>query len=193
MKTPREKFMILGLPALLILAVYVNWFNSPLQKDLVKANNELRGLQSKVSSPGILVQKSARLNQLTNEWKQVQDNHVQLEQQWKTLAGLDEAHRSEKIEELAESLKRHGLNIIEQTLESGKQGTVPHALDAVGKRMGDRKPQVWRFRMVGSYASMLRVLDELTYGDPAVTPLGLTMKEIRLTTDLREWTLVVWI
>lgn len=193
MKTPREKLLILALPSLIVLAIYVNWFGSPLQKEVQRANGELRGLQSKVSSPVVLVQKSAKLNQVNNDAKLLQEQFTELERDWKTLAGMDGSHRSAKIEELAELLKSHGLNVIEQTLETGKEGTVPGALEAVVKRMGDRKPQVWRFRVRGTYASLFGALTQLTNGEPAVTPLGLTMKDAPLHTAIREWSLVVWI
>jgi hypothetical protein len=192
MKTQREKLLILIVPSLAVLAIYVNWFAMPLQKDIDNANNQLNGLKSKVGSPVVLVQKGARLVQLNNEVKQLQEQQVELERDWKTLAGVD-GPRSPKIEQLTDLLRLHGLSVIEQTLETGKDGTVSVALDPVVKRMGDRKPQLWRFRVRGTYASMFQALKELTKGEPAVTPLGLTMKEAPLYSDVREWSLMVWI
>ncbi len=193
MKTLREKLLILALPSLLILAVYVNWFNSPLQKDVQKTDNELRALKGKVGSPGVLAQKGARLTQVNNEGKQLREQYAELERDWKTLVGIDGPPRSEKIEDLADLLKRHGLSVVEQAQETGREGAVPPALEAVTKRMGDRKPQVWRLRLRGTYVNMFRALTELTKGEPAITPLGLTMKEAPLYGDTREWSLVVWI
>jgi hypothetical protein len=174
----------------------MNWFARDARTELQRANNELRSLKDKVGSPGLMAQKSARLGQINQELKQLQEQQRELDSQWKLLAGIDNPRRSEKIEQLAELLKRHGLNVIEQGQETGKQGTVPPALEVVSKRMGQRPPEVWRFRVRGSYAGMFRVMTELTSGDPAVTPLGLTLKDVSKDTqpgDIREWTLVVWI
>lgn len=192
MKSQREKVLILVLPPLLVLAIYANWFGRPLTKDVQSAEGQLRSLQSKVGSPHIIPQKSAKLAQVNNDAKLLREQYSELERDWKTLAGLDGV-RPHKIEQLADLLKRHDLSVIEQTLETGKEGAVPAALDGVVKRMGDRRPQIWRFRLRGTYASLFGALKELANGELAVTPLGLTLKDAPLHTEIREWSLVVWI
>jgi hypothetical protein len=132
---------------------------------------------------------------------QLQAHQRDLERQWQALAGAEgETQRSEKIEQLTGLLKRHGLHVIEQAqADGGKDATIPPALGELAKRLGaageKHKPQLWRFRVQGSYAAMLRVLAQLAYGEPAVTPLALTMKEIKdaAPNTPREWTLLVWI
>jgi hypothetical protein len=198
MKSSREKVLLLVMPVLLVGVLYVNWVLPGLQGEIQKAETERRGLQARAGSPAVLAQKSARLAELTREAATLQATHTDLERQWASLTGPgDDPLRSEKIEQLTGLLKRHGLNVIEQGHAEGKEATIPPALEGIAKRMAARgekhRPQLWRFRIQGTYAAMLGALVQLAYGEPAVTPLGLTMKEAPLHSDVREWTLVVWV
>jgi hypothetical protein len=194
----REKLLLLTLPPLFTLAIYVNWIHKPLQTEIGRTRSELASLQQKAGNPAVLAQKRAQLIRRDQELKQLQTQKTTLEQQWDGITGgsADPARRSERIESLTALLKGNGLTVIEQApAEGGKDSAVPKALESVAKRMAEtgerQKPQLWRFRIHGTYSAVLRALSQLGEGDASVIPLGLAMKESG--NPIHEWTLLVWI
>lgn len=196
----RDKILVMILPALLTLLAYLYWFFFPIRGEILKAYNELRSLQARQPSLAQLQLKAARVSQLKDDLERCQQQKQDLEKQWQALVGggAETGRRSLKIEGLTALLKQHGLNILEQAqAEGSKESNMPPALAGVVKRMSEageqHRPQVWRFRVQGSYLSLLRVLSRLGQGDTLVIPLSLTMKEAEWHSDVREWTLLLWI
>jgi len=201
MKTSnRDKILILFLPSLLVAVLYWQWIASPLGAEVTKASKELAALKSRPPAEPLIMMKTAQVSKLHEELAQCQKDKQQLEAQWQALAGINHGtgRRPDKIETLTAVLNQYGLIILEQAqAETSKDANLPGGLNAVVQRLkdtaGPRKPEVWRYRVQGSYAGLLRVLHQLSSGEAAVVPLSVTMKETDLHSDVREWTLLLWI
>jgi hypothetical protein len=199
--TPRDKILMMFPPAILVVAVYAYGFFYPLQSELSKTQKALPGLQEQ--SRSAIAQfpvKAAKAVQVKKDLDNVQARKRDIEKQWRDLTETSSAgpQRNEKIENLTGLFKRYDLNILEQAQsDSGREATMPSMLTGVVKRLAEagehQRPQMWRFRIQGRFHSLLRVLGELAAGETLVIPLGLTMKEAGLHSDIREWTLLVWI
>lgn len=196
--TPREKLLLTILPSFLVIAGYLWWFQMPADAELAKADKDVQSHRKQADNVAAFAQKRSRLDQLEGEKKSLLDQKNLLEQQWRSLtANGHNGKRSEKVENLASLLARHGLHIVEQGQAStGKDAVLPPLLETVVRRQterGEAKLQVWRFRFHGTYPALRRVLNELGSGDPLAIPLSLTMKEAEFGSEIREWILVVWI
>jgi len=197
MKSTREKVLLLVLAPLGVCAIYAFLFASKQEAALLKVEEQVKGLRAKGDPRPQLAMKSARANELQEKLTKLRADKVALTAQWNQLAGTsaEPGRRNERVERLTTIFKQYGLTVIEQGEASGQNA--PAALDLVTKKLaegGDRhKPQLWRVVVAGSYTDLLGALKFLADGEPLAVPLNVTMKEASLATDVREWTLLMWI
>jgi hypothetical protein len=113
------------------------------------------------------------------------------------LAGSRKRMRS--LDALTALFKRYRLSIVEDCPAGEKhEAKLPTAMAEATKRlMGESQGQPGQVRcihFVGRYMDVLAALEELA-GDesPAAVPVGLSMSEANVESELREWTLMVWL
>jgi hypothetical protein len=199
--SPREKVIVLFLPAVLICAVY-GWFFYPArQAAWTRAVDAMRDADAK--SPGLKDQvllTQAKLALANRGLQNLQSDKQRARQAWEQAAAhcTDPLLRNQRIANLNHLLALRGLRVIEDAeAVSGKDGKVPAAVEGLCQELasmsGQHKPQVRKVRMVGRYLDVLAALDDLATREMVAIPVGLMMKEAPLNYIVREWVLLVWI
>jgi len=200
--TEREQVLVTFLPAAVIVAGYV-WLSplfssgkplGTLRDEYAQAGQEaVRPLELSAQRAQVATVKR-RIEELEKEKRDLEDRMAETCGQ---LAGSRKRMRS--LDALTGLFKRHGLSIIEDgPAEEGHQARLPAPMaEATGRLLGgspQRAGQVRCIHFVGRYMDVLAALEELA-GDssPAAVPVGLSMSEADVQSELREWTLLVWL
>jgi hypothetical protein len=199
--TARDRLLAMFLPSLMVLAAYGWFWFTPTQAAWTQAGKSLDA--ARAANPGLKNQVAQAQFQLTvvNLALQKADGEKKAAHQaWDAAAGRchDARLRNDRIEKLNGLLRRHDLRLLEDSeADSGKEGKIVPGLEGLAQQMATLavapKPQTRKIRMVGSYVDVVAALEDLTVGDVLAIPIGLSMKEAPLTSDVREWTLIVWI
>ena len=198
MKSTREKVLLLVLAPLAVLVIYSFLLSKKQTESLTRVEEQLKALRAKGDPQFQLMQKNAVIDQLDGKLVKLRADKGRLTEQWNQLIGVSQTpgRRNEKLERLTAVFKQYGLTVLEQAEAEGKDRP-PAALELVTKKFTENntqnKPQMLRIRVAGSYTDLLGALKHLAAGEPLVVPLGMTMKEASHMTELRDWTLVVWI
>ncbi|MCS6852987.1 MAG: hypothetical protein NZ700_17665 [Gemmataceae bacterium] len=206
----RETVLRLALPGVLILAAY--FVTLPLLGDWAQAINPRRSrddLQTRLRNDrardpresGLQLAAAAR-QQSAEQRDRLQERKAELEERWRALTRqlADSSGRTAVLAEVEPLLARHGLVALEQGPAEDRSGQshIPASLQPVLQLLSDRslalQARVVRFRFVGRYPDVLEAVAELAQRDWPVIPLSLSMDPVEnWNTDLRTWTLLLWI
>jgi len=198
----REQLLVTLLPAVVIVAAYV-WLSPMFSggKPLGTLREECDAARKSAVRPIDLMAQRAQVSTLKERIEALEKEKRELEgrvaETCGKLAGSRKRMRS--LDALTGLFRRHGLSIVEDC-PAGKdhEAKLPSAMaEATGRLMGrsqDQAGQVRCIHFVGRYMDVLAALQELAgEKSSAAVPVGLSMSEADMTTELRQWTLLVWL
>jgi hypothetical protein len=199
-KTNREKLLLLVLPAALILAFY-SFKLSGLRTRQAGARASLEEARKTIPTQPQFQVERKRIADLNLELADVVNQNRDRESQWRKLQedrSTNSTLRIETIEDVTALLNRNRLELTdEEPAEENNAVKLPLALERVATLLKKNNPEVntqlWRVRFVGRYEDVLRALEELNETEPLAIPVYLQMGEAKLSTEVRSWTLLLWI
>lgn len=198
--TNRDKMLLLLMPAMVIAGGY-SLKLSGISARLTSATTALAAAQKSVPAPAAVQAEQQQVAELNQQLAEIEVQTGEWERLWGEMraarAGNSHA-RIETIEGLTEVLNRNELELQEggpaETSESAK---LPKELEDLVKLLAEKQtntpPQLWRVRFIGRYGDVMDALEELQTEEPLAVPVHLQMTNASLTTDLRTWTLYLWI
>jgi chromosome segregation ATPase len=198
--TNREKLLILLLPAALILCGYSLKLSS-LRTRHAGAQAALEETRKTTPQKAQFQAERKRIADLNAELAELANRNKDREAQWRKLQqdrSTNSTVRIEAIEEITALLNRNQLKLVdEEPAEGTDAGKLPASLEAVAALLKKNNPEVntdlWRVRCVGRYEDVLHALEELNEVEPLAIPVHLQMGEAKHTTEIRSWTLFLWI
>jgi len=198
--TNREKMLLLLLPAMVIAGGY-SLKLSGISARLTAATAALAAAEKSVPAPAAVQAQQQRLAELNQRLAEIELQTSEWERIWGEMrasrAGNSHA-RIETIEGLTEVLNRNDLELQEGgPAETSESARLPKELEELVKLLAEKQastqPQLWRVRFIGRYGDVMDALEELQTEEPLAIPVHLQMTNASLTTDLRTWTLYLWI
>jgi len=190
MKTPREKWVLALLPAVLALGVYFWTSGRQSSASLKTAQAEL----AKASE----TDSRSRAKALVTEAQRLQDE-LELERSRVAQAPHQaeaplEIDRTRTLRALTGIFARHGLQLrsthrLTSTPVSKESETL--ALDLCA-RASASAPQFWMLEFTGPYAETLQAIRDMTHSRDLVVPTGIIMKSDDIESAEHHWSLTVW-
>src|SRR5438128_2269768 len=122
--TPRDKLLVLLLPAMLTVIGYGFWVLKPKQTELAMLQRSLEGARKAAPTPTQTMEKKAKLMQLVPEIRELEASTRKERDRWDHLACqcVDARKRNERREKLTGLLARHNLSLLEDgPTETDKQ------------------------------------------------------------------------
>jgi hypothetical protein len=199
-QTPRERILLTLLPTFLVIAVY-GWLIYPRQA-LEQSTQALQAAQAGEPSLTEYVEKELQIKELDREIEQLLEQQAGLEERRQNLMTSRLAGSSDQIStvhSLTNLMAMNRLQLVhEGPLEGKEQASFPPRLTqaarrAFGEEGSSLQPTLWQLKFHGRYHDVLRVVRHLAETDHPAIPIQLRMEEARFDTDIRAWTLVVWI
>jgi hypothetical protein len=197
--TPREKVLTLLLPSCLIVLVYAWMAQDKKQPGLAQMKQSLEAARAQAVPSAAVALQSANLAAVKKKIADLEKDKVRLTAAWQASAAhcTTIATRPDRANRLHALLKSRALLLVDSSPgDSAKDGRLSPALEKLSKLLAERTgqpPQVWRYRVQGSYKDVLQALQDLSQDDQLAIPIGLTMKDANSEISTREWTLLVWI
>lgn len=199
-KTDREKMLLLVAPPLLIGLFYL-WKLPQIQGNLAATERALETARKAQPSPAQAAAARTALAQANREMATLDEATRASQQQWADLQlerSNDSQARIRAIEGLTLLLKRNQLQLIDAAPDEGAEAKkLPPALEQVAKALvtnqANSTVQLWNVQFVGRYEDLVRALEALAEEEPFAIPVHLKMEEAKLGTEVRRWTLVLWI
>jgi len=198
-KTPRERLLIMLLPALIVVGGYVLGYAR--DKELEAARAQLESARKTAVSYMDVIAAQDNVDVARAKLEEIKKEKAGLDARWAKLGLLHEreAHdRNHAIKEVTRMLRDRGLHSIDESSADDDGSDLPPSFQSVLAQLNDGKPpaasrRMLKIRVVGRYADVLEALESLRdSGSPAI-PIGISMSEIRPDTAYRSWTLLLWI
>lgn len=197
-RSPRERVLLVLLPAFLVLTVY-GWFGA--RKPMSNLERTGKGLESARVNPisesdvrGVRAE-AARLDRETEtllaQRAELEDELSRLVSAMRTDTGSTGA-----IEVLSGVLGRYGLRTVsEGELDPTRRAGIGERIKTLESTLADRghrlDRRLWELELSGTYEAMLASLERLAVDAPAVIPVSIEMAET--PEGGRLWKLVVWV
>jgi hypothetical protein len=205
--TQRERGLLPFLPVAAILGVYAWWFHLVERPKLGDAKREYhQALATEIRHPD-LMQRQKEVIDLGRDVALLEQQKADLGRQGAEMAGPTGPERHAHQAALHELLKRHHLRLIEEAPMAQRGGgklakSLAEALGRLGHG-GEAGPnakappastvQVRSLRFIGRFEDVLAAIRELSLDqNPPGIPMTLSMSEASPHTELRSWTLLVW-
>jgi hypothetical protein len=188
---PREKWMLVCLPAILTAIVYSWGFARKNGVMLTAARTQLQEVSAQGNGKLNLTRKTQELTRLEDQF----DAYAERKQAAvKARGDVSGSNRTVALKRLAAAADSSNLVLIQSsaiTDSTAKQ----RQLAALSKGMEMPAPQLWRMELCGSYLDMLKMLEELKNADAFVVPVDVKMEPLKDETEspAMKWTLTVWI
>lgn len=214
----RERLLVTLLPAAVIAGGYFWYgqlFDTPAQS-AERLQKKYEQLLEEAPPPNAVFEKSAEVNWLQKELERIETQQQEYLKRWQTLRGEKTValeHQTDAMEHLTQMLKQNQLTILETGPAS--EDKLPPSLKAVTKQLSQESPiateakksrtgrasstqtptsvQLWQVRFIGTYLQVVSVLEALAERDSEAIPVALDMEEARPGTNLRVWTIFVWL
>lgn len=193
--------MLLLLAPPLLIALFYGWRLPTIQRNYQAAEAALQAAQKAQPAAAQFAVARAALSQAGRHLATVEQAAHECRQQWSDLESErsnDSRTRIRAIEGLTLLLKANDLELIDATPEEGADAQkLPPALEQVAKALGggqaSSRVQLWNVQFVGRYEDLVRALGDLAEEEPFAIPVHLKMEEAKFGTNIRRWTLVLWI
>jgi hypothetical protein len=194
--TPRERLLIMLLPALIVVGGYVLGYARDKELEAARAGLET-ARKSEVPYMDV-VDAQEKVDEANAKLAQVKKQKSELEARWRKLGSVHnrEAHdRNHAVKEVSRMLRDRGLHSIDESMADDE---LPPSFQSVLTQLnGDQPPQssrrLLKIRVVGRYAEVLEALESLRDSGSPVIPISLSMSDIRPDTPYRSWILLLWI
>ena len=196
-KTTRERWMLVLIPAALVLIVYAFFIRGPLMSRLDTVSSEADRLRSEPISLQGNAELRAERDELTHEERQIDARIAELRGAPLLPAGFGRsANRSAAIREITGLMERHRLRLNDQGQVQLAEAGAPNSFEELitntrSMREPDAEPTYWRFRFTGRYQDAYGMLKDLAASGQPVVPVSIRMERIPGSSHLR-WDLVVW-
>lgn len=214
----REKWVVIGLPALLTGLVYVFFPGSYANARLASYNEQIKKEREKPLSPQEIKEVSSENQKIQDALKTNREKAVTLAklqpEKFGSLFSSDE-DRGEPLRVISKAIEDHGLFLVKsEKLDSQGRTALPKYMHEKLARLSETfnppTPQIWRIEVLGSYTRMKEVCDELMKSKAFIVPLNVTMEPSRKratnekASDVAseavmnaggvfKWTLTVWL
>lgn len=196
-RTPRELLILTLFPALVVLITYLFRFNQqPQLEAAVTAMHQAQGAQ--VAPEAILAEEEAvkkledELAQIKTEAEDLQKRKVALETFQKRLPG----ERAIDMHSFTTLMWSCGLYTFEESPVENEL-KLPESTQSILKKFAPSgvsvQHKLYAVKFVGRYQQVIQALDNIANSDAAVYPVGLYMTEAPADSNLRTWTLVLWL
>jgi hypothetical protein len=213
--TEREQRLLPFLPTVAILLGYAWWFTIVQRPKVRTVQAEYRQAEAKQVRTSDLVVRQGEVKSLEKEVAVLEQKKVDLDRGVAQMTGTKPASlRHSNNRALSELLDRHHLRLVEESpVSKGGDARLPKSVkDVLGRlaesaqsRPGGKKAtvavqspvvksaQVRSIRFTGRFVDVLAAIQELSQNqDPPGIPIALSMAEANHTTEVRDWTLLVW-
>jgi hypothetical protein len=203
MKTSqRDKVLMMFIPGLALMMCYVLYYFTSGHRTLVKLQSEAAKATQRQPSDAQLTSIMLKARDADEALANAKKEHDALQGKWRELTGwVQSGDPHDRLTRLLELLKRNQVHLVnhvpaDAARDSGKTSVSP-AVAKLAKQIADkgsqRPPQLWRMHLIGSYASILHSLQELSSGEALAVPVALSMKQPETLGSAREWYILVWI
>lgn len=214
-QSARDRILAMLLPAILVGAGYMLFFNK--QKDLDAAEAELAAAKASAVDPMMVDLERMKLAELREKGDELKAAVARLNERRAALATVGKAPpmlRTQALRQLSNMLWDRGLYPFEESPLEGTSAKLSPSFDDVLKKLAkpsstsggvaqsaaatpigsnSNEQRVWRIRFYGRYSDVMRTLEALRDSESPVIPISLTMSEARTETQWRSWTLLLWI
>lgn len=195
--SPRDKALLIALPALVVVIGYTLAFARPPIERVRTLKIEAESTRPKVPRPHEIPEAEARVASLQLEVQRV-DNSLQLLQSSVSKissAGINNQNRLVTGERLSALWKRNGLILQEQKEIEDGWSILPATLQVLAshaQRAGATQlPRMWELQLTGQFGQLQGALEELAKSDLAVVPLTLEMAD-SYGSPIKSWRLRLW-
>jgi hypothetical protein len=197
--TERDKTLAMLLPAFAILLGYGLFVLRGKAGDVKRTNDALA--KAKAPSAAEIGFQRAEAAQAMQETQGIEAKLAALQKKWSYETAFCAAgtQSHDRVEKLTSLLKKHRLTPLENAEgdSANKDTKVSASLESMLKKIADQsagqKPQLRRIRFYGRFVDVHDALEELAQGPVLAIPVGLSMKQASSESNLREWTLLVWL
>lgn len=200
----RERWLLILLPAGLVVAGYAWGFMADLQDSVNATEKELSAAIENAVPLSEVAAEQIRLNELVEEERELAEEKRELEVELSRLAGgfgaAAGSGRTQAMQDLSRLFELHGMTIVNETPSVGRDQMPKSLANAISRLEAfdtdaDSKATVrmWRIQMVGRYTDLQRALTSMAQGGATAIPVSLSMAESQNRSSLRTWTLVVWL
>lgn len=194
--TPRERLLIMLLPALIVVGGYVLLYAR--DKELEAARVGLEAARKAQVPYMDVLDAQEKVNVARAKLEDVKKEKADLDARWKQLSSVHEreAHdRNHTVKEVLRVLRERGLHSIEQSVADDE---LPPSFQSVLTQLNNGQPlqssrRLLKVRVVGRYADVLEALESLRDSGSPVIPIGISMSEVPPDTSYRSWIMLLWI
>lgn len=187
--TPRERMLLLVLPAALVVMGYSIFFNARHMQALTRSTRDLNQAREKNRTQAIALDGPA----LDREITRLATEKATLQRQLDVFRGSEAtaAQRIEALVQVGALLRRHGLVVIEEGPAAAGMNAPQTTVRGVAKSSpGTPAPErVWQIRFLGPWGSVQEALAEMRGFEAGCFPINLTMAEPTPGVAARDWTL----
>lgn len=194
----RQRLLSALIPALLVLAIYVLFFNR--HGSVKQYQSSLAATRASATPPSELARQQSELETQQQQLTQLQEAKRELDGRWQALQAKHDPSpvgRMNAVQQLSDFLWEQRLSIVEESAEKDEaQDVLPPALDQVVDRLlkdSKTKPRIWKVRVIARYFDVVMALRllQLDNAIPAV-PISVTMSETALADGAQDWTIEFW-
>lgn len=196
--TPREKALLIVLPALAIFIVYTLVFaKAPIQR-LKVLQSQVDATRLKLPRPHEIPEAEARIADLQ---QRIGDADARLSEIRHALSrisvsGTNNLERLAGGEDLSALWRRFGLVLLEQRETEDGANALPvplqHAAAKAQRLRASRVARLWEIRLLGTFWQLQSALDELADSAIPVMPVSLEMSESPNGGAPKSWRIRVW-
>lgn len=196
-KTTRERWMLVLIPAAVVLIVYGFFIRGPLMSKLDTVSSEAERLRADPVAPADNARLASQRDELILEEQQIDARIAELQNSPLLPSGFGRsASRSSALREITGLMERHRLRLNDQGQVSLAEAGAPNSFEEMiantrAMLEASAEPTYRRFRFTGRYQDAYMMLRDLAESGLPVIPASLRMERIEGSSHLR-WELVVW-
>jgi len=191
----REQFLLMFLPACLVVITYAIFFYSPARQAERTARSQLEEVRQKAATPQDLLTARNRLQVATQEratlQQQVASQEAQIIQYCVSFSS--EARSFQTIQTITAWLQEHPLSLITQATE--REPTLSTAqretLEQISSRLAAKQLQYRQFQLQGTYPDMVQFLQRFANSETPIYPVSLEMTASVRDDGQHLWSFVV--
>lgn len=191
----REQFLLMFLPACLVVITYAIFFYSPSQKTAQAARSQLEDVRQKAPTEQDLLTAKNLLEVATQTQATVQEevNRVQEEIVQFCATFGDESRRFQTIQNITAWLQDHPLSLLAQAaVREPTLSTVQRAaLQRISSHLEKNRIQYREFQLEGTYLDMVQFLQRFTKSETPIYPVSLEMTSSANEDGQHIWSFVV--
>lgn len=196
-KTTRERWMLVLIPAALVLIVYGFFIRGSLMSELKAVSSDAERLRAVPITQEGNARMRADRDELAREEQQIDARIAELRNSPLLPSGFGRsANRSAALREITGLMERHRLRLNDQGQVSLAEAGAPNSFEEMiantrSMLESGAEPTYRRFRFTGRYQDAYGMLKELAASGMPVIPASIRMDRIEGSSHLR-WELVVW-